>query len=330
MGEPDLSTTEFIAQEEHAINQLISGSQLIQTRLGAIEINYKDSDKNNINLQQQPKDLASTILLIHGGMGGQDQSMMLFDFFFGLGCNLLAISRPGYGNSPLLENKSATQQADLIAALLDELSLKSVVAVGFSAAGPSLYEFAIRYPQKVKAIIAINCISMKYQLRQAAPLISQTVFSDPFTWLANNLLRFSPKAIASLILRANSLLNREQIKAAAAYIAKDKTKLKYIIRLCKSILNYNTMRKIGVENDISEGRQLIPLHLEQIACNTLIIHATADAAVLFYDGVNSATKIPHAQPIWIEGGSHFSFWLDKEANGVQQRAKNFILEHVIN
>ncbi|MGQ3889640.1 alpha/beta fold hydrolase [Legionella sp. CNM-1927-20] len=327
MGKADPSITEFIEQEESYINQLINGSQLIETRLGPIEINYKDSNKNPIDIKQQLP-LAPTILLIHGGMGGQDQSMMLFDSFFGLGCNLLAISRPGYGNSPLLENKSAEQQADLMAALLDTFSLKQVSVIGLSAAGPSLYQLAIRHPSKVSAIIAINCISMNYQLRQSAPVISQILFSEPFTWLMHHLLRLMPKATTSLILRANSLLNKEQIKAEAAHIVIDKAKFKYIIRLCKSILNYDSLRKIGVENDIEQGRHLTPLNLENITCPTLIIHATADAAVLFYDSVNSASKIPHSEHLWIEGGSHFSFWLNQNADQIQQKAKDFILRHI--
>ncbi|STX27564.1 alpha/beta fold family hydrolase [Legionella beliardensis] len=324
MAAVNLPLKEFIEQEEREIDKLVAGSQLIQTQLGPIEINYRDSNKVPIS-NIQAKSRAPTLLMIHGGMGGQDQAVMLFEPFFGLGCNLLAISRPGYGNTPLLENKTAEQQADLIAALLDVLALDAVVVIGLSAAGPSLYQLAIRHPSRVKALIAINCISMKYQLRKSAPIISQIVFSEPFTWVLNNLLKLAPKTATSLLLRTNSLLNKEQIQAEAAQITATTDKFKYIIRLCRSILNYDNSRKTGVENDIEQGHYLNPLHLEQIICPALIIHATADAVVLFYDSVYSAAKIPHAEHLWIEGGSHFSFWLNNNAPAIQQRAKEFLL-----
>lgn len=80
-----------------------------------------------------------TILTIHGAMGGYEQSDILGKAVGPEGYRYIAVSRPGYLQTPLKGNESPEAQADLLAALLDELGIQKAIIMAISGADIPLY-----------------------------------------------------------------------------------------------------------------------------------------------------------------------------------------------
>jgi pimeloyl-ACP methyl ester carboxylesterase len=58
-------------------------------------------------------------------------------------------------------------------------------------------------------------------------------------------------------------------------------------------------------NDLTQIENLDPIPLEDIRLPTLVIHGDADEVVPFAHGVESARRIPSAQFLPIQGGTHY-------------------------
>nr|HAT8715150.1 alpha/beta fold hydrolase [Legionella jordanis] len=317
-----INTKKIIEEDAKIAAFVLPLSEIVNTPKGKIEILHLSS-----NFRPAKSSDAPTILLIHGAIGGHDQSVWLFDFLFGLGFNVLGLSRPGYCRTPLAPSQTFVEQADLIAAVLDELGINQVIAIGLSAGGPTLYQLAIRHPDKVKALVAINCISRRFQILRTIPKFMPYLLGRVGSWFLNQLVRLKPVLSAKLFLKINSLLSEEEIEARAFEIATDPARFKYINRFYKCILQFNKLRKNGVNNDLKQVRDLKSLALKDIKCPSLIIHGTADAAVLFYDGLYAASCILKAKPIWIEEGSHFGLWLSPQAKEIQSQLIHFVKQY---
>ena len=122
------------------LEELRSGSQVIETRAGPIEY-VLEGDGDQV------------VLSIHGTPGGYDQR-------FGLdGFQVLAPSRSGYLRTPISAGRTPREQADAYVALLDALSIDEVVVMGLSGGGPSSMAFAAAYPDRARALIALEAVS---------------------------------------------------------------------------------------------------------------------------------------------------------------------------
>ena len=130
------------------LSVLYRNSKVVNTSAGEIEYALKGS--------------GPVILLLHGGPGGYDQSLLDMDMWINEGFSLLAISRPGYLRTPLSTGETFEQQADAIDALLSALGITEVAIIGASAGGPPAIHFALRYPDRVKALVLVSAVSQEY------------------------------------------------------------------------------------------------------------------------------------------------------------------------
>jgi pimeloyl-ACP methyl ester carboxylesterase len=73
----------------------------------------------------------------------------------GAGFRIISPSRPGYLGTPLDSDRSLEQQADLLAALVDALSIRRGGVLAVSAGSPVGYVFAARHPDRVWRLVSI-------------------------------------------------------------------------------------------------------------------------------------------------------------------------------
>jgi pimeloyl-ACP methyl ester carboxylesterase len=112
------------------------------------------------------------VLYAHGTPGGYDQGIAFARFFSDNQCTFISPSRPGYLRTPLASGPTPEQQADLYAALLDELGIQCASIIGFSGGGPSALQFTLRHPDRCSGLAMIGGIaqhSCKYERAQALP-----------------------------------------------------------------------------------------------------------------------------------------------------------------
>ncbi|NMB79423.1 MAG: alpha/beta hydrolase [Methanomicrobiales archaeon] len=267
------------------------------------------------------------VLAIHGGPGGFDQGLLLFDWAIRAGFSIIAPSRPGYLGTPLSSGKSPAEQADLYAALLDTLGIGKVAVICGSAGGASGYEFAIRYPERINALVALDAVVTQYLMPANAGPVAQALFlSGPGEQLISYFSKHFPKQMLAEFLQQESFLRPEQIDKQAEIALKDPRQARLFLRFSRSISEY-PRRRAGVENDLETLAQLTDLPVDKIRCPVLVIHGTHDSDVLFYHGVYAWENIPDAEKIWVREGTHLCAWISPEANETQAKVLTFLQKH---
>ncbi|HZR40513.1 MAG TPA: alpha/beta hydrolase [Ktedonobacteraceae bacterium] len=267
------------------LTRIRKDSSIVKTAFGPVE--YQVTGKGPV------------VLYAHGTPGGYDQGIAFAQFL--RGCTVLSPSRPGYLRTPLAAGPAPEEQADLYAALLDELGIQQASIIGFSGGGPSALQFALRYPDRCRSLVMIGGIVQrngKHERQQALPfwrrLLSQItdrlLVSDPFLYFALPFTRFIPagSAVAGM--------------------------------LCSGALY--PLRKAGHENDLIQFASLEHMPLEQITAPTLVVHGTTDDEVPFDDAMLLASKLPHVTLLAIEGGDHAAFYTS--ARTVMPMVRDFL------
>ena len=267
------------------------------------------------------------ILSIHGGIGGADQARLMTNWLDSSAYQILSPSRPGYLGTPLSSGKTFEQQADLLAALLDHLSVAKVAVVCLSAGGPPAYQFAIRHPDRVWALVAIDSVSGSYYPPETAGPMTEAIFMSTLGQkMVKLIIEKYPTFLLEEAFRGIGYFTKEQRKRQIEHVLNEPGALAFLKALLDTMTPY-AQRKKGNENDMREFLKLTHLPLEQVQCPSLVIHGTHDADVKFFDGVYAYEHIPGAVRYWIEEGDHLGFWLSPQAGKAQHVARTFLWQH---
>ena len=86
------------------------------------------------------------------------------------GIGVISPTRPGFGRTPLASGPTPEESADLLAALLDELSIDQVLMFGISGGGPTSLQFALRHPNRCKALMTEVAVTGGWTHPKAAEL----------------------------------------------------------------------------------------------------------------------------------------------------------------
>ena len=303
-------------KEKEILARLAQGSKLAETAVGTVE--YATDGEG------------PSILAVHGGMGGYDQGLVLVKTFIENGFSAICPSRPGYLRTPSSTGRTFTEQADSFAALLDVLRVDRVGVACASAGGPPAYHFAMRHPDRIAALVAIDAISCHYPMPEKAGRVAQALFmSNTGLWFDELIMMNFPKPILKEILKTEGLLTKDELKERVSSILGDTKKLEFAVDFFKTANPYK-LRKEGTEIDLEQGEKIDKLPLENVKCPTLVIQGKEDADVKFSDGQYAASTIPGAEHYWIETGTHFGFWFSDQAEDAQKTAVDFLKKHMSN
>lgn len=267
------------------------------------------------------------VMASHAGVGGVDQARLMLDWVDPARYRLLSVSRPGYLGTPLSSGGSIEAQADLFAALLDDLGLESAAIVTLSAGGPPGYMFAARHPDRAWALVAIDSVSGQHDMPETSGPIAGAVFmSQVGQSLFRSIGQRNPSWLLRQLLRGTAYFNKRQIQAHVEYGLSSPQALDFVESFM-GMLNPYKPRMPGTKNDTALYHQLSCLPVEQVRCPTLIVHGTHDADVKFYHGVYAHERIPGAERFWIEEGDHLGFWLSPRGPQARETARTFLACH---
>jgi 2-hydroxy-6-oxonona-2,4-dienedioate hydrolase len=122
--------------------RLLAGGRVVSTARGPVEVAEVGD--------------GTAVLVVHGTGGGFDQGMNIARGFmgeWGEGFRSIAVSRFGYLRTPMPQDPSSAAQADALVAVLDTLEVPRAAVIGISAGAHPTAQFALRYPEKVQALI---------------------------------------------------------------------------------------------------------------------------------------------------------------------------------
>lgn len=296
------------------VSRASQGPRVIDTAAGAVEIDLTAGG-------------GPVVLASHGGLGGIDQARLLLGWLNPAHYRLLAVSRPGYLGTPLASGRSFEDQADLFAALLDALGIERAAVVTLSAGGPPGYLFALRHPERVAALVAIDSVSGHHAMPETAGPLAQALFmSQGGQKLLRIIAQRKPAWFVRQLLRGTAHYSAQQLQAHIDWTMESPQALAFLHAFLDTMYPYKP-RTAGTANDTALSRRLDHMPLEQVRCPTLIVHGTHDADVPFYQGVYAHERIAGAERVWIADGSHLGFWLSPHAAQAQAAARAFLDRH---
>jgi pimeloyl-ACP methyl ester carboxylesterase len=268
----------------HAQHQRVQGgSRVLQTACGEIEF-----------AQSGPAD-APALLLVHGSGGGFDQGLMLGHSLAPQSVRLIAPSRFGYLRSPLPADPSGERQADHLACLLDALGLPDAVVMGVSAGAVSALHFAVRHPQRTRALVLV--VPAVYRPDPAVPmpgwalrLLDAALGADLPLWL---LARLAPSTARQLVLATPP-------EAYAAAAADEQRRADAMLAMIQPV----SLRRQGLRNDSRLTTGAARVALESIRAPTLCISARDDGFGTYESARYSCQHIPGGRFLGFDRAGH--------------------------
>ena len=290
LGLTSLLTVRYRVWGAEAVRQLESGSSLIETAAGPMEVSRSKFE-------------GSVVLLLHGTPGGYDQLGRLGELASDAGFAWLAPSRPGYLRTPLAVGRTPAEQADAYLALLDALGIGSVAVVGISGGGPSAIQFAIRHPDRCWALVDLMGVSRARrpdEIHAADDLegsvIGRLLGTNFGGWLLIGLLARQPEAMLEFVISDESIRRR---------ILEHPERRDAFVTLAASALLLPQRRNAGMRNDMEQFEAMEIPRLEAIRAPTLVLHGTADRNVPLAMGQLVAGRVPGAHLVTFENADHF-------------------------
>lgn len=260
-----------------------------------------------------------TLLALHGGMGGYDQSRLLAQALVTDPSRhrVISVSRPGYLGTRLAIGKNPEEQADAIADLLEQLGITSTVVAAVSAGGPSALQFAIRHPQRCRALILVSTCTghldtpdvVLSRLKVMRLLANIPGLPALLSWRA----RRNPEAAAIRAIPDADLRSHTMSNSIAGPLLRE---------LQASVFDRLAERIPGTVNDIHHFEELAPIAFNRITAPTLIVHGLADDIVPLPHAQAAAAGIEGSELLAIEGAGHVALFTHLAS--VRARAARFV------
>jgi len=254
------------------------------------------------------------VLFLHGGHSNCNETLYHKGFDLEK-FQLITPSRPGYGKTPLNNNKTPRQTADLIIELLDYLSVNNVIVYGISAGGLVAIELASNYPDKTSKLILASAISKKWLDEQGKIYKTAKKMFNPkvekFIW---GMVRFFSSIFPSMIAKSfYSQFSKNPVH---------KLKKDDIQELVSTMKYYNS--KMGFLNDIDQN--INDELITKIKCPTLIIHSENDNSVPLEHAKYSNKMIENSKIETLQNEWGHLFWIGTDSKKSIEKTIKFIKE----
>lgn len=268
-----------------ARERVAAGSLVVETRCGPIEYSSEGA--------------GPVVLSVHGAGGGFDQGRAIVAPLVARGFRVIAVSRFGYLRTPLPADASAEAQADAHACLLDALGIDRAALIGASAGAPSTLQFALRHPERARAIVLLVPAVFVPRPGGAQPvtasrttrvLFETALRFDFVLWVA---IRIAPQAmIRGLLATPLDVVRQASLDEQARVQA-----------MIEAILPVS-VRRLGLLNDalITSTQPRYPL--ERIRVPTLAVSAADDLFGTLDAARYTAEQIPGARLVAYPNGGH--------------------------
>jgi 2-hydroxy-6-oxonona-2,4-dienedioate hydrolase len=261
--------------------RLVGRSKTIETSFGTLEYAVMGE--------------GTPMLVVHGAEGGLAQGIDMTGMLAGRGYQLIAPSRFGYLRSTMPANAATATQAEAYAQLLDRLGIDKVAVVGISAGAWSSIQFAVRHPERCRALVLLvpaDFLPAGTSIRGGA-VVTAMINSDFVAWAVLKLIPIMPGGLTRMMLGTD---------AAVVRVAQPSEKAR--IRQILDDLLPITPRLTGMQFDIQTAATHEPYPIEKIACPVLTISAEDDRFGTASRARYIAASVPGGRALIFPTGGH--------------------------
>lgn len=231
------------------------------------------------------------VLIIHGALGGYDQSASIMPFLEGI--RGICPSFYGYLKSGTPKDPSITNFAESCIALINHLRIDHFGIIALSAGGPAALHIALKEPRRCLGICMLSTVTKKFAGLPKSQKISFQAnkrTSFPY-WLISSVC-------ANILIKATGMKNSDM-----KTLLEDKLALVTCHRFIKGFpIAY---RSEATLRHMDELNLLDPIPVENITCPLIIVHGEFDKVVPFEHAKWLSETTPCAELITISGGGHF-------------------------
>ncbi len=235
------------------------------------------------------------VLSVHGAGGGFDQALAMTGALARRGYQIIAPSRFGYLRSSLPSNLTTAMQADAYAQLLDSLGIDRAVVVGISAGAWSSMQFAIRHPERCRALVLL--VPADYLPAgtsiHGGSVVRAMINSDFVAWVALKLMPVLPGGMTRMLLGTDGAIVRTA----------DPTEKVRVQQVLDHLLPVSS-RFGGMQFDMKTAATREPYMIEKIACPVLTISAHDDRFGTAGRAKDIAASVPDGRAIIFPTGGH--------------------------
>ena len=256
------------------------------------------------NLEFLAKGDGPAVLVFHGAPGGHDQAMLVGSGLLDEQYQIIAPSRPGYLRTPLAVGKTPAQQADAMAALLDDMGVSSVAVMAFSGGTPAALEFAAKYPERVWAMVIVS--GTYAGGGDASAALGRSGFydsSDIGSWVRVEVAEKDPERELARISEMENAISPEKRVGWGHFVRENPDQLEWFQALMGTFAPTDA-RAEGYKNDVDQLAAWKAVPLDRIKAPVLIVHGTADKIFPFGAAQNAASVIPNCKFLPVEDAGH--------------------------
>jgi pimeloyl-ACP methyl ester carboxylesterase len=287
----------------------VPGARVIRTALGPVD--YAVLGRG------------APVVVLHGSPGGIDAAEVMSRFLPRDEVAAIVLSRPGYLETPLAGGTGIDAQADLVAALLDQLDVDRAGVLAWSGGGPVAYRLAVRHPTRVAGLVLFAALSGAYEM--PAPSLPERLLmtTSAGEWLLRVLATHQPRQFISGALAAEGTLSKEQLAQRVDEVFADATKRSFVLALGPTV-GRGGARRDGFDNDLEAFREIRSLDLAAVRTPTLLVHGDADGDVDPEHSRYAAEQVPGAELLVLETGTHLALWTHPDADAAQARVLDLL------
>jgi 2-hydroxy-6-oxonona-2,4-dienedioate hydrolase len=186
-------------------------------------------------------------------------------------------------------------QADAYAQLLDRLGIHEMVVIGSSAGAWSALQFAIRHPQRCRALVLLAPAGyLPAGTSLDGGVVVRAIFSSDFVaWAALKVMPIMPGGMTRMMLGTDAAIVR-------AANPDEKARVQQILVHLLTV----SPRDRGMQFDIKTVGTHEPYPIEKIACPVLAISAEDDRFGTAIRSREIAAKVAHGRAIIFPTGGH--------------------------
>jgi pimeloyl-ACP methyl ester carboxylesterase len=239
------------------------------------------------------------------------------------GFRLIIPNRPGYGKTPLSTHKSATDCANVAAALLDSLGITNVSVMGSSGGAAFAVSFAVNYSDRAKSLVLLCPQLHRWDHKRWLPVMSRWTLP----YLKRPLLR---KVLLTLYRFHLSRMGIKQfLKTEAGDRYADVAEDPATQSLCQTALAAMAQgtKYPGFENDmVAFTNEDIIGPNSALQTPTLVIHDVKDplAPVAHVDWF--VATFPKCERVSVHAAGHL-IWVGSGAGDMHMTRVRFLKEH---